>query len=356
VAGGGGGDSSALKKDLAAGRFAAAYLLYGEETFLKEEAVAALRRVVLGEGTPGASQNWNLTVLEGASAGMAEILDAARTLPMLEPRRMVLVRNSERLRETDAQSLRRYLDEPTLTSCLVFVTGEGKPDFRKAIFRALQEAGAAVEFKAVRGRSVQKWIRDRLREIGAEIEEEALALLEVHLGSDLFRIDQEVRKALDYLAPSRRITTKALSETLGGAVAGSVFELAERVGAGETEEAICLLRGILAEGEEPVRLLSLITRQIRILILGKALVKAGRQGRDLASALGIPSVPFVVEKTRNLIARFPEAAGAASLRRILDADRALKRGVGTGPAVLEGLVLDLTAQVSRQRRLEGSRS
>ena len=326
MAGARGIDPSALEKDLASGRFGAVYLLYGEETFLKEEVVAALRRAVLGEDAPGASQNWNLTVLEGASAGMAEILDAARTLPMLEPHRMVLVRNSEKLRETDAQSLRRYLDEPILTSCILFVTGEGKPDFRKAIFKALQEAGAAVEFKAVRG-----------------------------LGS-LFRIDQEVKKALDYLAPSRRITTKALSETLGGAGAGSVFELAERVGAGETEEAIRLLRGILAEGEEPVRLLSLITRQIRILILGKALVKAGRQGRDLASALGIPSVPFVVEKTRKLIARFPEAAGAASLRRILDADRALKRGGGTGSAVLEGLVLDLTAQVSRQRRLESSRS
>ena len=129
---------------------------------------------------------------------------------------------------------------------------------------------------------------------------------------------------------------------MGTAAAGSIFELAERVGSGETAGALLLLRGLLAEGEEPVRLLSLIARQLRILILGKSLVRKGHRGVQLAQALGIPPYPFILEKTQKLIARFPEGAGAPSLRRVLEADRALKGG-GKGPAVLEKLVLDLTA-------------
>jgi len=346
-------DAGALKRDLAAGRIAPIYLFHGEETFLKEEAVSALRMAVLGRG--GAEQSpWSMTVLEGGATSLAEILDTARTLPMLSERRLVLVKEAEKLRESDAAPLKKYLKDPSPTTCLLFNAGAGKPDFRKAVFRALQERGTVIEFRPLRAASLPKWIRDRVAVQGAEIDPEALVLLEAHAGTDLFRISQELAKVLDYVAPSRNITAQALGETLGSAAAGSVFELADRVGAGEQGDAVRLLRGILAEGEEPARLLFLLARQIRILILGKALVKEGRRGTELAQALGIPPYPFIVEKTQKLIARFPEEAGAPSMRRILEADRALKGGGGKGPAILERLVLDLTSMVRRPGRGEGA--
>lgn len=343
----GAGDLSSLRKELSAGRIASAYLLYGSETFLKEQAAAAIRKAVLGEGEEDSSA-WNLAVLEGGSAALVDILDAARTLPMLAPRRLVLVRDAEKLRESDATPLKEYLKDPPPTSCILFVSGTGKPDLRRSIFRTLHEADASLEFEALKGRAVPSWIRERVREKGAQIEEDALALLEVHLGNDLLRIDAEMTKVLEFLAPSRTITVGGLDETLGSAGAGSVFELAEKVGAGETGEAIRLLRGILAEGEEPVRLLFLITRQVRILILGEALMKKGHRGRDLALGLGIAPLPFIIEKTQGLIARFPESAGAPCIRRILEADRALKGGTGRGPAILEGLVIDLADLIARR--------
>jgi DNA polymerase-3 subunit delta len=350
-----GRDGASLRRDLSAGKISPVYFLVGEEAFLKEEAAAAIRRSVLGEAESEGTL-WSLTVLEGGAATLAEILDAARTLPMLSERRLVLVKSAESMRESEADVLKEYLKDPAPTTCLVFATGSGKPDFRKAVFRALQERACVVEFPALKGPSIARWIRDRVRARAAEIDPEAVALLEVHRGSDLFGMDQELSKVLDFLAPSRRITAEALGETLGTAVAGSIFEMAERVGAGEGIEAIRLLRGILAEGEEPVRLLFLIARQIRILVTGKSLVKQGRRGRDLAAALGIPPYPTLLEKTQRLIDRFPEEAGAPSLRRILEADRALKGGGGKGPAILERLVIDLSSLVNRRAPRAGARA
>ncbi len=348
----GGRDASSLRRDLAAGRVAPVYLLFGEEAFLKEEAVARIRKATLGEEGAEACP-WSVTALDGGSTTLAEVLDAARTLPMLSPRQLVLVKEAEKIREADAAPLREYLKEPSSTTRLVFIAGGGKPDFRKAVFRALQEKAAVVEFPALKGASVSKWIRDRVREREAEIDPEALALMEAHLGSDLFRIDRELSKVLEFLAPSRKITAGALGEILGGAAAVSVFELAERVGAGDGARAVRLLREILAEGEEPVRLLFLIARQIRILILGKSLMRGGHRGRDLALAVGIPPYPKIIEKTENLISRFPEKAGTSAMRRLVEADRAIKGGGGRGPAILERLVLDLTTLVKRAAAREG---
>jgi DNA polymerase III subunit delta len=342
-------DAVSLRKELSAGRIAPVYLIHGEETFLLEEALASLRKAVLGEGGEDQSE-WSLSILDGGSVSLAEILDAARTLPMFSRRRMVLVKDAEKIREPDADPLKEYLKDPTPTTCLVFTAGPGKPDFRRSFFRALQERARVAAFPPVKGASLPSWVRRHLRDRGAEIEPEAMALLESLGASGLFRIEQELNKALEYLSPSRQITAEALGETLGTAAAGSIFEMAERAGAGEIGEAVRLLRSLLAEGEEPTRLLFLVARHLRILILGKSLVGQGLRGKELAQALGIPPYPFIVDKVTKLIARFPETASAPSLRRILEADRALKGGGGKGPAILERLILDLGALVNPRRR------
>jgi DNA polymerase-3 subunit delta len=341
------------RRDVAAGRLAPAYLLYGEESFLKEEAVAGIRAAALA-GASGADAAWNLTVFEAPSAGLDEILDAARTLPMLGERRLVLVQEVERIREADPAALRAYLRRPSPTSCVVFVSGAGRPDFRKGVFRALQELSVAVEFRPVRGASLTRWIRERASGKGVEIDDEAVALLELHAAGDLLRIDRELDKAAEMVRPARRIRTPDLAESLGTPAAGSVFELAERTGAGETAEAVRLLRGILSEGEDEAGILTALARHFRILVLGKALVRARRSDADLASALGIRPIPFVIEKTRRLIGRFPDRAGEPAIQRLVEADRAVKSGAGK-TAALERCVIELSLLVSREAAASGRR-
>ena len=330
-----------LRRDLAAGRLAPVYLICGDEPLLKEEAAERIRRAVLGESAAEAS--WNRTVLEGGSASLAEILDTARTLPMLGSRRLVWVKETERIREPDAAPLREYLGSPSPTTCLLFSTGSGKADFRKGIFKALQSSAKVLEYQPLKGAAVTRWLRGRAQEMEAQIDEEALALFELHAGPELLRLEQEMKKALDFIAPRRRITGQDVDQTLASVSAGSIFDWAEQTGAGEAGGAIRLLRSLLAEGEEPARLLFLLARHLRMLILGHALVKSGVRGHDLAAALGIPPYPFLIEKARRQIQEFPPAAGGGVVRRLLEADRAIKSGAGKAPGVLEKLILDLSA-------------
>ena len=335
------------RRNLAAGRISPVYLVHGEEAFLKEEAVRRIREAVLAEDADSAS--WNLTVLEGGGTSLPEILDAARTLPMLAPRRLIWVKEAEKLRDSEMAVLREYLQAPVSCACIIFTTASGKADFRRALFKTLQVSATVLECQPLRGSSVHRWIQDRVKDLGAEIDPEGLTLLEMQAGPELLRLDQELKKVLDFIAPRRQITSQALGETLGTAAAGSVFEWVDQAGAGETGDAIRLLRGLAAEGEEPVRLLFLLTRHLRMLILGQSLLKAGQRGKDLASALGFPPYPFLIEKMQRQIQRFPPGAGDRVLRRLLEADRALKSGSGKPQAVLEKLMLDLASLVHAPR-------
>lgn len=338
-------DWRTFQRSLKEGSLPPVYFLHGPEIFLKQEALGRIRQTVFGE--EAADQiAWNLTQLEAGKSSLREILDAARTLPMLGRHRLVIVKEAEKLKGPDPEPLKEYLSHPEPTCCLVFITGTGKPDLRRSLFRLLNTASMSVEFKPMSPAMTKRWLRDRVREANASIDEEALALMEIHLGTDLLRIQQELQKVLEYLHPEKRISSQALEETMGSGVTASVFELAERVSAGEVGTSIALLRRILAEGEEPARLLFLLARQIRLLTVGKGLLENGLRGRELASNLGIPPIPFIIEKVERQIEQFPERAGSEALRVLLRADRAIKGGKGKGPAVLEGAILNLGSILS----------
>src|SRR5262245_49278138 len=98
-----------LPAELAQGKIAPVYLLYGEATFLKEDAARRIREAVLGSAEAAA---WNSHVLEGGSCSLFEILDAARTLPMFASRRLVWVKDAERLHESDGEDIKAYLEAP----------------------------------------------------------------------------------------------------------------------------------------------------------------------------------------------------------------------------------------------------
>jgi DNA polymerase-3 subunit delta len=323
--------------EIRSGRLAAAYLLHGEDAWQKEAAALALRSAVVPAGGEGA---FDLVLLEGSSCSLSEVTDAARTLPLFSSRRLVWVKEAEAIRDTAIGPLEEYLADPSSSTCLLFVAGSGKPDFRKALFKLLQQRAVVREFHPLKGAQLQRWIRERARDLGAEIEPDATSLLEFHAGPETMRLDQELRKAVDFAAPRHRIAVTDVEATLGISAAASVFEWVDTTAAGRAPESVSLLRGILAEGEEPVRLLFLLTRHLRMLILGKALSRQGVRGRDLAAAVGFPPFPGLIDKFQGQIARFPEAAAAGTYRKLLVADRSMKSGSRPG-AVLERLVLDL---------------
>ncbi len=324
-------------EEIRKGKLASAYLLHGEDAWQKEEAALAVRQAAL----PEQEGSFDLVVLEGSSCSLSEVVDAARTLPLFTSRRLVWVKEAESIRDNVVGGLEEYLRSPSPSTCLLFVTG-AKPDFRKALIKTLQQHAEVREFRPMKGAMLQGWIRARARELDAEIEPDAAALLEFHAGPETMRLDQELRKAVDFAAPRKRLGVADVEATLGITATASVFEWVDTTTAGRATESVSLLRGILAEGEEPVRLLFLLTRQIRMLILGKALSRQGVRGRDLAAAVGFPPFPSLIEKFQGQIARFPETAGGETYRKLLVADRSMKSG-GRPRAVLERLVLDLRA-------------
>jgi len=86
-----------LLKELARGRVRPAYLLAGEEALLRDDALAAIRQVVLA----GAPEDFNLDRLTGESTSVAAFRDAVESLPVMAARRLIVLREPAAARGVD---------------------------------------------------------------------------------------------------------------------------------------------------------------------------------------------------------------------------------------------------------------
>ena len=169
--------SPELFASLARGAVAPVYLLYGEEDLLVEEALDAILQAAL----EGDGRTFNLDVLRGGETDGRDIVERASSFPMAGGRRVVVVREADRLPAHDCEILAAYVGEPSPSTCLVLVAV--KPDMRKKPFATVKRSGGALECKRLYEDKIPPWIVEAVRKGGYRIEPEAAKLLAAYTGT-----------------------------------------------------------------------------------------------------------------------------------------------------------------------------
>jgi DNA polymerase-3 subunit delta len=213
------------------------------------------------------------------------------------------------------------------------------------VLKAAQAMGKRAEVREFAAPNVKKgevgrWLTERAQLKGGQIQPNAVTLLAAYVGADLRLLDQELDKLLTYVGPGRAVTEADVRRMVSAAAQTNIFEMVDAVGARDSRAALGLLHELLDAGEAPLYLLFMITRQFRILLQLRLLQAANLAPAELASRLG--QHPFVVEKGLRQARQFSVVQLEAILRRLLQADLALKSS-GANPILeLDLLVLSLT--------------
>lgn len=334
------------------------YVLYGEDTFGRDEAVLALKRKI--RELPAGEHN--LSEL-GPDTSVAELRMAADVVPFLADRRMIIVRGllarlagrgsrrggRGRKASADADAgqdelgqLLAYLpDLPQTTSLVLVEDGRLNPE---PIQRAIPRGRAAVR-EYPRVVDVARWIRDRARLHEVHLDEDAVRELAQLGGTELRRLDSELMKLRDY-ADGRSISRADVRELVVGrdvAVWGLLDGLSER----RQDKALRGLRALYNQGESPEALLGRdIAPHYRRLMVAYELSRVSRTERNAIDVSALGMNPSTVGKWIDQASAFdrPELERALSL--LLDLDRQIKMGEAESEASLEITVVELCTRLS----------
>lgn len=246
--------------ELEAGKVASAYLFEGEEDYLKEEALKKLKKKIISSEY----EDFNYERLSGANISAGQIIESANTFPLQAKRRLVVVEEVDKLSDEDQRALSRYLDSPAGTTCLV-CTAE-KLDKRKRLYKTFLEKSKVVSFYPLWEGEVIAWIKGKIEKERKKISSQALLYFKDRVGNDLREVNSEIEKLVLYTHPKRVIEKKDVEEAVGEGKGTGVFDLTKAVREKALSRALFILCRLLERGEEPMRVHSLITREMRILL------------------------------------------------------------------------------------------
>jgi DNA polymerase-3 subunit delta len=299
---------AALRTQIASGSTGPLYLLVGEDD-AEKTAVASEFAEMVDEGL----RAFNVDRLYGADANVDDLVQAAATLPMMAPRRMVIVLEGEKLlipkreskaAEEDQERLEGFLADPPPHATVVFVCGD--LDQRRRVVKQLMQAAQVVNCGTIGDEAdAERWVKARAASIGAPLDAGAVRALVRRAGLDIVRLRAGLERLALYAMGQKTITADDVRQAVPAAPeAQAEFGIANAISRNDAAEAIHELHLALDAGAPPY---------------------------------------FVLGQLRSAAEKLPPPRVRGGIEAVFRTDLALKSSGGEPRVLLERLVVELCA-------------
>lgn len=320
-------------QDIKEGTFCHAYLLYGEEAYLRKQYRDKLRDALVAPG-----DTMNCSIYAGKDINVNEVTDMAGTMPFFAERRVIIVENSGWMKsgnEKIAELLKKIPD----TTYLLFI--EEEVDKRSRLFKAVCANGYAACCDVQDEATLKKWIMGLLKKENKLITPDALNLLLDRTGTDMENIRREVEKLVCYKYDAEGITAQDVAELCTVRVQNKIFDMVEAVADKQQKRALDLYYDLLALKEAPLKILALIARQFNILLQVREMKAKGYDDNTIAQKTGLNAY-FLRKKYIPQAMRFKPEQLEAAVRDCVQADEDVKTGKMSDLMSVELIIVGLS--------------
>lgn len=167
-------------------------------------------------------------------------------------------------RKEEGEKLKAFLSNLPETVCLLFI--EEKVEKNNALYKAVVKNGQAVEFKKQAEKDLGTWIKQRCKANGMQMSDGVLNLFLQTVDHDMENLDGELQKLIAYKGEKAEIRAEDIRAVCTVSLEARVFDLVKAVAEKHPERAVQIYRTLLSMKESPYMVLSLITRQFRLIL------------------------------------------------------------------------------------------
>ncbi len=321
-------------------------VVFGDESFLRRQALVQLKHAVLG----GGDGEFSCSVFGGDQATLRDVLDELATTALFGGgRRMVVVDEAEPFITRYRAELETYVARPRNNSVLVLAPTSWPSNTR--LFKAIAEAGLQIECKTPPPARLLKWLGDwARRKHHATLHSAAAEALVEIVEPELGLFDQELAK-LAALAGDLPITADMVREAVAGWRAKTTWDMLDSATGGDAAAAMTQLDHLLLAGEAPIAILGQIASTLRRFAAATRIIETAEAQhrrvplRDALEAAGFK--PFAVSKAEGQLRQLGRARANKLYAWLLDADLALK-GASSSPTRARFVLEQIIARMAKQ--------
>lgn len=336
-----------LKKQIKSGEFMRVYILYGNEGYLKQH----YANTICSKAVSKDFEDFNLKKLDGKETSLNEIYDCISSFPMMSDYTCTLIKdfplnNYIGDRGKVDKEFESILTDVPETSVLVFwmdtVEVDEKNNKWAKVLKIIDEVGACAKIDKRTRPALEKLIIASAAKKDCTLSRENAYYMINLVGEDMSTLQNELNKVCSYTG-SGEITKQHIDKTVIVSVEAKIFQLSRMIARSEADNAFENLSNLFKLREEPVVILSVLSKAFVDMYRVKAAKEKGIPYSKLADEFPVAykHKTFILDNAANDASKYTLSQLKTALDLLSDADRRLKSTNEDGKTVLEELILRL---------------
>ena len=248
--------AAVLRKQLASGDLGPLYVLVGDDE-AEKSAMAGEFADIVDEGL----RAFNVDRFYGAETKVDTLVETANTLPMMVPRRVVIVLEAEKLlvpkreskaADADLERLEAFIQEPPGHATVVFVCAA--LDLRRRVVKLLLKEAQVVNCGTIESEAdADLWLKTRAARDKVPLDAGAVRALVERAGLDIVRLRAGLERVALYAMGQAKITADDVRQAVpAGPEAQADFGIAKAIWRNDVRDALKELSLTLDAGGVPV--------------------------------------------------------------------------------------------------------
>ena len=250
-----------LTSSLNAPELKPAYLVFGDEPLQIMESLDAIRKALRERG---ASERLVLEIERGFD--WDELAVSLSGMSLFAEKRIVEIKLGDRKPDKKgAAHLEAHLTGPQSEDTLLLSANKlDRNQLKAKWFKALEKHGAVVQARQIAGRALESWIVRRAKSKNIDIERPVADLIAARAEGNMLAAAQELEK-IALMNTSGTIDSELAMKSITDSARYDVFKLLDCVLAGQSKQAMRMLRGLREEGTEPIIINWALNKELRAL-------------------------------------------------------------------------------------------
>ena len=228
------------------------YLLHGPEYYIMEEMAGKIASSIV----PDDLKSFNMTLAYGAEVDMDQFVRTARSFPFLSDKRVLLLKEMERLKGS-WKSLVSYCEDPAPSSVVIMLFNpfddsgrrSKQPRDYKRLEAAVKARGQVLTFDKLAEGELIRWIIQKAKRMSIDMTPDTAEILVRSVGENLFEIKNELEKLSLYF-DGGTLERDDLASVIGRYRLDAMFDLINGIQPGMNRGILSALTRIINTGAE----------------------------------------------------------------------------------------------------------
>ena len=269
---------------------------------------------------------------------LSDIIEDASTVSLFDDKKIIIV-SSDTLfsskKDLDTKLLESYLENYNPNTIIIFVSKTESIDTRRKLYKLIKEKGNVVEFN--KNINVYDYTKKLFNDY--QISNETINLLIKRVGNNLNTIYNEANKLKVYKIEDKLITNYDVLNLSSNYIDTNIFKFIDNIINKNKKEAIITYHELLKIGEEPIKIIIMLSNQFRLMYQVKNFTKKGYTEDKIATILHTKRYPVHLAIQSSY--KYSDKVLLNNLEALADLDIKIKTGIIDKNLALELYLLSL---------------